>query len=68
MRRDCILPGVKLIEYIESTGTQYIDTGVRLNGNSRVVCDYMAYSRASSQPRDRTQVLLLLPWQTNSLL
>ena len=27
-----------------------------------------SYSRASSQPRDRTQVLLLLPWQTNSLL
>lgn len=31
--------GYTLLEYIESTGTQYIDTGFKPTGNSRVVCD-----------------------------
>lgn len=31
--------GYTLLEYIESTGTQYIDTEFKPTGNSRVVCD-----------------------------
>lgn len=31
--------GYTELEYIESTGTQYIDTGFKPTGNSRVVCD-----------------------------
>ncbi len=34
-----LLPdGYKQLEYIESTGTQYIDTGVKPTGNTRVHC------------------------------
>ena len=29
------------LQYIESTGTQWIDTGFKLNNNSRVVMDFM---------------------------
>lgn len=32
--------GYTQLEYIESTGTQYIDTGVVPNGKMRVVCDF----------------------------
>ena len=31
--------GIKYVEYIESTGTQYIDTGFKPNQNTRVVMD-----------------------------
>ena len=30
---------LSVVEYIESTGTQYIDTGFKPNQNTRVVCD-----------------------------
>ena len=32
------------VEYLEGTGTQYIDTGFKPNSNSRVVCDFQALS------------------------
>lgn len=36
---ESLLPdGYKQLEYIESTGTQYIDTGVKPTGNTRVHC------------------------------
>ena len=41
--------GYKRLEYIESTGTQYIDTGFRPNQDSRVICDYQLTSLASGQ-------------------
>lgn len=31
------------IEYIQSTGTQYIDTGFKPNQNTRVILEYMAF-------------------------
>ncbi len=33
--------GYKLLDYIEATGSQYIDTGVVLNQDSRIVCEFM---------------------------
>lgn len=33
--------GYKHLDYVECTGTQYIDTGFILNQDSRVVCEYM---------------------------
>lgn len=36
--------GYTQLEYIESTGTQYVDTGVRQNQNSRVVVDFQLVS------------------------
>ena len=33
--------GYKRLDYIETTGTQYIDTGFILNQDSRIVCEYM---------------------------
>lgn len=32
------------VDYIESSGTQYIDTGYKLNGNSEIYTDYMLTS------------------------
>lgn len=32
--------GITQLEYIDSTGTQYIDTGIKLNQNSRVVYEF----------------------------
>ena len=34
--------GYKQLEYIESTGTQYIDTGVVPDANTKVECDFLA--------------------------
>lgn len=48
-----ILPsGYTQLQYIESTGTQWIDTGFKLNNNSRVVIEYMItqYQSAYSHP------------------
>lgn len=48
-----VLPtGYTQLEYIESTGTQWIDTGFKLNNNSRVVIEYMItqYQSAYSHP------------------
>lgn len=33
--------GYKRLDYIETTGKQYIDTGFILNQDSRIVCEYM---------------------------
>ena len=33
--------GYKMLDYIECTGTQYIDTGFILNQDSRIVCEFM---------------------------
>ena len=33
--------GYKRLEYIQSTGTQYIDTGFKPNNNTRVVMDLL---------------------------
>lgn len=41
--------GYTRLEYIKSTGTQYIDTGFRPNQDSRVICDYQLTSSASGQ-------------------
>lgn len=34
--------GYKRLEYIQSTGTQYIDTGVVPDANTKVECDFLA--------------------------
>lgn len=36
--------GYTELEYIESTGTQYIDTGFKPTGKSRVICDFLPLS------------------------
>ena len=41
--------GYTRVEYIQSTGTQHIDTGFKPNQNSRVVMDAQMTSSASSQ-------------------
>lgn len=42
MRRESINTSSLIpLQYIESTGTQWIDTGFKLNNNSRVVMDFM---------------------------
>lgn len=41
------LDGWKELEYIESSGTQYIDTGFKPNNNTQVVCD-MAVTTAGT--------------------
>jgi hypothetical protein len=45
---DNVLPdGYKLVEFIQSSGTQYIDTGVQLVSGLSAVIDYQATSTAS---------------------
>jgi len=49
MRREhCVKSSLTPLQYIESSGSQWIDTGVKLNQNSRVVCKYIitAYQTA----------------------
>lgn len=41
--------GYKTVEYLESTGTQWIDTGIKLTNESEVKCEYMAME---STPKD----------------
>ena len=41
--------GYKRLEYIQSTGTQYIDTGFKPTGSTKVVCDFQMLSQGSSQ-------------------
>lgn len=41
MKREEAASGYTELEYIESSGTQYIDTGFKLNNNSRVIIEYM---------------------------
>ena len=39
---EVMLPvGYKRLEYLESTGTQYIDTGIKLSNESEVRCDFL---------------------------
>lgn len=42
--------GMQQLEYIESTGTQYIDTGFKPNNNTRVVAEFMATSYITDKP------------------
>ena len=39
-RRGAVSDGVNYVEYIQSSGTQYIDTGFKPNQNTRVVVDF----------------------------
>lgn len=42
VKYDIFLPkGYKRLEYLESTGTQYIDTGINLSNENEVTCEYM---------------------------
>ena len=41
--------GYRQLEYIQSTGTQYIDTGFQANNNTRVVVDAQFVSNSSPQ-------------------
>lgn len=41
-------PGFKQVEYLESTGTQYIDTGIYLSDNVEVACDLQYASTGTS--------------------
>lgn len=41
--------GYKRLEYIQSSGTQYIDTSFKPNQNTRVVCDFQFTDTASTQ-------------------
>ena len=51
MSRIVKLPaGYRQVEYIESSGTQYIDTGFMPNGNTRVLCDFQL-TRAFDESR-----------------
>lgn len=40
--------GYKLLEYIQSSGTQYIDTGYTVKTNTRIVCDFQLTSTPSA--------------------
>lgn len=44
--------GYTLLEYIETTGTQYIDTGFIPNQDTRVVCEFMWKGTGGSGNRD----------------
>lgn len=37
------------LEYIQSNGTQYINTGFKPTGNTRVVVDFLAYNQTTAQ-------------------
>lgn len=41
--------GYTELEYIQSSGTQYIDTGFKPTGNTRVVVDFLAYNQTTAQ-------------------
>jgi hypothetical protein len=44
--------GYKQLDYIETTGTQYIDTGFIPNQDTRVVCEFMFKGTSSNGSRD----------------
>lgn len=45
-----LLPdGYTQLEYIQSNGTQYINTGFKPTGNTRVVVDFLAYNQTTAQ-------------------
>ena len=41
--------GYKRLEYIQSTGTQYVDAGFKPTGSTKVVCDFQMLNQGSSQ-------------------
>lgn len=41
--------GYTELEYIQSSGTQYIDTGFKPGGNTKVVIDFYAYNQSTAQ-------------------
>ena len=41
--------GYTQVEYIQSSGTQYIDTGFKPGGNTKVVIDFCAYNQSTAQ-------------------
>ena len=41
--------GYKRLEYIQSTGTQYVDTEFKPTGSTKVVCDFQMLNQGSSQ-------------------
>lgn len=41
--------GYTQVEYIQSSGTQYIDTGFKPGGNTKVVIDFYAYNQSTAQ-------------------
>ncbi len=66
-KNDC-----KRVEYLESTGTQYIDTGVKEKVNSqRIVCDFQ-YTRTGNQRllgcyRNEVFLLVGIPYTQNDI-
>lgn len=41
--------GYTQLEYIQSTGTQWINTGFKPTGNTKIICDFLAYDQSTSQ-------------------
>ena len=41
--------GYTQLEYIKSTGTQWINTGFKPTGNTKIICDFLAYDQSTSQ-------------------
>lgn len=63
--------GYTQVDYIESTGTQYIDTGFKPNGNTRVICDFQTTrahdgTRGIFGARDNTTSYLYAFWHIAS--
>lgn len=42
-------PGYTRLLYIQSTGTQYADTGFKPTGKTRVVCEFCAYDQSTTK-------------------
>lgn len=41
--------GYTKLAYIQSNGTQYVDTGFKPTGNTKIICDFWAYNQTNSQ-------------------
>lgn len=41
--------GYTKLAYIQSSGTQWINTGFKPTGSSKVICDFLAYDQSTSQ-------------------
>lgn len=41
--------GYTELAYIQSTGTQWINTGFKPTGNTKIICDFLAYDQSTSQ-------------------
>lgn len=53
------------LQYIESTGTQWIDTGFKLNNNSRVVMDFMVTKYQTNMPHSLSPFGARYAWTNN---